>query len=82
MTLSRRTLTTTVLALGFALGTPALAAADARFHSQDGRAGPEGASLTMVHSVVGADGSVSFTTVTYTAGALGAGASHVTGGVG
>ncbi|WP_247665325.1 hypothetical protein [Nocardiopsis sp. B62] len=74
---SRRMITTAVLALGFALGTPALAAADAFFHSEDSWAGPGGASHTVTHSVARDDGSVYFVTVTITAGPDGATVSHV-----
>ncbi|MEE2037730.1 hypothetical protein Q8791_10910 [Nocardiopsis sp. CT-R113] len=72
MRLSSRALTTVVLALGIALGAPAVAAADARFQSVDSFAGPQGASITVIRSVVGDDGKVTYKRVTYFAGPDGA----------
>ncbi|MFJ9554654.1 hypothetical protein ACIRPH_12605 [Nocardiopsis sp. NPDC101807] len=77
---SSRALVTTVLALGIALGAPAVASADARFHSQDAFAGPKGAGITLVRSVVTDSGEVSYEKVTYTAGPKGAGFSRVHSG--
>lgn len=72
MTLHRRALTTTVLAFGLALGSPALASADTFFGSHGAFAGPEGSGITVTRSVANDDGSVGFIHYTYTAGPQGA----------
>ncbi|MFC4560622.1 hypothetical protein ACFO4E_02000 [Nocardiopsis mangrovi] len=55
-----------------ALGAPVAAMADAKFVDQRTAANAHGASLTVVRSVAGEDGRVSFETVTYKVGPHGA----------
>lgn len=68
----RRGLAVAVITAGLTLGAPALALAESHFTGSDAQAGPGGASLSYVQSVVDEEGNVSYERVTLHAGPDGA----------
>ncbi|GHD17363.1 hypothetical protein [Nocardiopsis kunsanensis] len=70
---TRRALAVAVVTAGFTLGAPALALAESGFATSESYAGPDGASITYVQSVVDDQGNVSYEHVTLHAGPDGAG---------
>lgn len=69
---TRRALSVAMATAGLTLGAPALALAESSFTTGDSHAGPDGASITYVQSVVDDQGDVSYEHVTLHAGPDGA----------